>query len=178
MSFVRRHALWIDLGASTVLLLVLIALDPATAGSGYDIIALELAGDFDRAAVITLRWLQSDLLERARWSVRIDFLFIIAYVTLLWLACRRGAKVTAPAHAWTLRLAAYLAPVAGLLDVCENVALLRILDLRITHENVRFASLCAQGKFGLIILIAATLVPVGAILLRRRIRVAMNPDCR
>jgi hypothetical protein len=121
------------------------------------IVSLELArgGDIDR---VLSGWRAADLIPRACRNVWLDFAFIPAYaafLALLALALRRKLRPRTPSQnraakswretlrAWRDRLLALLALaflLAGLLDVVENVLLLRLLGGAAGPSSYLFAA--------------------------------------
>lgn len=121
------------------------------------IIDLELAGDREKAQQIVRSWEETDSQDRAVRNVRLDFLFLYVYSIAIGSVCLwsgavledrrgRGSRLGVPL-AWGMTLAA-------LLDVVENVALLKLLDGVTTSAGLpwtQIARLCAVPKFILII---------------------------
>ena len=90
--------------------------------------------------------------QLAMLSLGVDYLFILLYVGLLWLALMRLA-VSQPAGLQGLsRLFAYLVVVAGVADCLENYALIQVLLNRLIQPYADFAAMCASIKFTLLLL--------------------------
>lgn len=108
-----------------------------------EIVAVELAGSAGRIASIVAG-------EAAAYAtaVRWDFAFIPGYAGAIVLASVAGLYVTRGATArWSLAAGV----VAGLADVVENVALLRVLTGDGGDTAARIAQVFAAGKFALLV---------------------------
>ena len=117
------------------------------------IIALELAGDAQKAHEVISHWEQRQLKTIAISAVQWDYAFLFVYSTVLALGCLLAGKVYDPrwprlaaAGIW-LALAQW---VAALLDGIENFALLRMLRNDVTDLWARVALVFALSKFALI----------------------------
>ncbi|MBZ4415565.1 hypothetical protein [Myxococcus sp. RHSTA-1-4] len=139
---------------------------------GEDIIALEFVWTPERALSLLEAW-GPEKQEAARYSVWVDFPFIIAYATLLMGLVVLGARGT---RGWLQRLGLGLAPapwLAGLFDVVENAALLRILETPAVRPGAFLTGLagaCATVKFALVIACAVYIIVAGSDWLVGRIR--------
>jgi hypothetical protein len=117
------------------------------AGESFDVIAFELAGTPAQMAKILDTWGEDGIAD-ARLQTRLDFLFLIYYgnaVALGVMIAQRRRESTALASlggplAWG-------AWIAALLDVVENVFLLRVLDGHLESPNPEIAYWCALVKF-------------------------------
>lgn len=130
------------------------------------IVTFELAGSPVRAWEMLSTWkAEDDLLRTVRTQIRIDFLFIALYPVAIALACLLARGRYAgwgepwPTFGGVLACAQLL---AGLFDVCENLALLEVIR---TFESAasqadfvaavppapEWAALFATCKFGLVI---------------------------
>lgn len=76
-----------------------------------------------------------EFINKIRYLTKLDFLFILCYtlltVTFAWQAVQAAPSI------W-LRLALLLSPLIGLLDVLENIQLLRILDAVQSNAQATF----------------------------------------
>jgi len=152
-SLARRRALW-ALGSSVVgLLIPLLAAEremKRTGGPG--IIPFELAGTPESAERIMQRWDEAGQ-AAARWSLILDYPFLVAYSSLQALACN-AASDAMRRRRWDV-LAAAGAPVAwgqlaaGGFDAIENAALLAILAGG-SRRLPAVARACATAKFSLL----------------------------
>lgn len=126
------------------------------------IVSLELAGSAEEVNHILASWDARDVggsepgeaRSTARKSLQLDFLFIPVYVATLAFFCLLAAR-GAPASSWWAAAGICLATLqiaAGLLDVIENVVLLRMIGGKVSEGAARLAQLCARVKFGLIFL--------------------------
>jgi hypothetical protein len=88
----------------------------------------------------------------------LDFLFIPAYTAAFTLGCgcladllkqrrERGGGIPTAVAGATVAMLAWLQPVAGLLDVAEDIFLFRVMEGPIRSMDVRAASWCATFKF-------------------------------
>jgi len=101
--------------------------DPANVPHG--IISFELAKDGETAEKIITHWRCPNKVDTiAKREINVDFLFIPSYVALLGFLCFSIANATeGPLSVLALALG-WAMPIAGLLDVVENVALLQMLN--------------------------------------------------
>ncbi|MCB0572685.1 MAG: hypothetical protein KDC66_23115 [Phaeodactylibacter sp.] len=100
-----------------------------TANPAPSIVAFEFAGSLDGVDALFRQW-GPEGQALARRSLYLDFLFILAYTVFLALLCFRAYRWSL--HRWLpyslIAAIAALQFVAGLLDVGENLCLLRLLD--------------------------------------------------
>lgn len=127
-------------------------IETAVASTGYGVLDLEFAWTASQASTILAAWGPS-LIPLEIQGTYLDFAFILSYVTLVaglsLLLTRRFSG-----RAKTLGFLCVLAtPIAGLLDVVENLNLLSMMAAPTTiAESIPFtASLCASIKFALLI---------------------------
>lgn len=134
-----------------------------TEAAPLGILSFEFAGTAANAQRMVASW-NDGARDAAQLGLWVDFLFIPAYSSAIalgcWLVRRRWRD-----HRVGVVLA-YLQPVAGLLDMVENVSLLRILDGQVTEGLAATAWWCAAVKFaivaaGLIFLLASVLFKGG-----------------
>ena len=126
-----------------------------TSVAPWGIVSFELAGSPAKARTILASW-DAQARQHALFSVRLDFLFIIAYSTLLSLACvwvaerlrARNGSSRLVRIGWSL---AWLQWLAGLFDAVENIALLRMLGGAVAQPWPRIAQVCAVIKFALLL---------------------------
>ncbi|MFX1474388.1 MAG: hypothetical protein ACFFCO_02775 [Promethearchaeota archaeon] len=128
------------------------SVEAAVAPTGYGILDLEFAWTASQATIILAAW-GPLFIPLEIQGVYLDFAFIPSYVTLvaglILLLTRRFTGC-----AKTLGFGCVLAtPIAGLLDVVENLNLLTMMSAPTTiAESIPFtASLCATIKFALLI---------------------------
>jgi hypothetical protein len=94
-------------------------------GSGFDDLGLELAGTSENAIAVLQG---TEDLGRAQWATLLDFLFIPAYALLLAGMCRRGLRFfDSPGARSFGMVVAFSVFIAALLDVGENIFMIRIL---------------------------------------------------
>ena len=118
-----------------------------------EIVAFELAREVPVAQELINNWQTTELLEKARWSIYIDFVFIILYTIGLAVAGMFIARLTQ--HEILIRSSkflSYLLIIAGVCDVIENVSLLKSLNGEVTNWNVVLAYDMATTKFSILIL--------------------------
>jgi hypothetical protein len=147
----RRRALW-ALGLATVGLFVVLALLDRRMqhAGGHGIVSFELAGSRERAREMLADW-GADGRDAARASLWVDYLFLAAYGTLLWLAIlalrdgamRRGwARFARPGGAIAL-----LALAGAACDAAEDAFLLLALGGHGGAAAPRLATAFASVKF-------------------------------
>lgn len=145
-------------------------LETPSAPSG--IISFELAGDRETSQKIRCEWHWEGTTRTASNSIWLDFLFIPAYVCSLLLACLWASrqlarrKILGAATASTL---AYLQPLAGVLDIMENIALLLLLGEHAEGALPFWAALWASLKF--LLVGAGLLLVLWAVLVRYALRI-------
>jgi hypothetical protein len=148
------------IGLSLLMLLILnfIGLPLANHAAPYGIISFELARDETLANSILDSWDQTARL-RAAFSLGLDFLFIPLYtgtltLTCLWAARFRRERRRFPSWLVVIGmpgvLIAWAQMGAGLLDVLENIALVRMLLNGVSTPWPQISSICAFTKFSLL----------------------------
>ncbi len=125
-----------------------------TAAAPNGIVSFELAGSASAAQAILDSWNAAARLDAA-FGLGIDYVFMLAYSTVIGIACIWASRVLAgsrrrlaslgPLLAWGLWLAA-------LCDAAENVALLLQLLRGASSSLAQLAAMCASAKFLLILL--------------------------
>lgn len=122
-------------------------------GEYYGIIALELAGNEEKARQIIAAWDVSGGRGLALLNVRLDFLFLAVYSTTIGLACVLASEaLPALARRWSpvgvaLAWGQWL---AALLDAVENAALLKMLHGFVVEPWPQIAQWSAVPKFILV----------------------------
>lgn len=168
--------------ARVVLLIVLLALTAwlATRAGGEGlgrkgipgIVALEFAGTSTKAEAIVKTWASHRLVEAAITGVRWDYLFILAYSTLLALTCVMATgpvnRCGLPGTGFGIPLA-WLQTVAGALDAVENVGLFQMLRGDHAAPVPLVTQWCATLKFAFVIAGAAFALLGLAIWLREKL---------
>lgn len=145
---------------SLLLLIILniIGLPLVTPAAPYGIISFELAQDEAHAIAVLASWDPPARL-RAAFSLGLDFLFIPIYTAALTLTCLWAARFRRERRRFPYSLVmigmpgillAWAQMGAGLLDVVENISLLRMLLGGVSAPWPKIASLCAFSKFGLL----------------------------
>lgn len=120
---------------------------------GPGIIGFEVAGSRHRAAQIMAEWGSSGR-EAARWSLWIDYGYMLSYGAFLMVA-GFATRDVARRHGWRLLgslggFVPYFAVGAALFDASENVALLLTLGGHGGSFAPPFATVCASLKFVLL----------------------------
>ena len=145
----------IALGALTaVLAITLLAIDPSTKDEGNpSIVSFEFAWDQQGAADILDDW-GNEGQDAARLSLRLDFLYLLAYGAFFALACA-ATRDLAGERGWNRMAgfgnAAMAAAIGGaLFDALEDVFLLISLDRHGGDLAPLLGSVFACGKFALL----------------------------
>ncbi len=161
-----RGRTFIVLATLTVILLgVQTVLDRALAPHG--IVALELAGTPERAAMVMMGWGNEGMVVAA-FGLGLDYLFALAYAATLAMACQALAGRSSGAI-WR-RLGIWLAwgsLAAGALDMLENTAIARMLLTGQLAPWATVSAACAVAKF-LLVGLALLYVIAGIVLLPLR----------
>ncbi len=155
-----------------LVLTVVVAVVVARLGAGLfvpavpsGIVSFELAGSAVAADAMLRAWGPA-LGEAARLQTWVDFAYLAVYAPTLALATglavgpwtKRSARL-----GWLGVLLSWGALAAGVLDVIENAAMLRMLAAAPSDALASLARICASGKFALI-LMAVTYALFGAAL--------------
>jgi hypothetical protein len=167
----RRRALWLSGLATLAVGAVLVVLDARMRDAGgVGMVDFELAGTRAEAERMMAAW-GAEGRDAARWSLRLDFVFLVVYGTFGALAAL-ALRSWWPSRLWRrLGLAAAVAmPVAALFDAVEDVNLLLVLDGRGGTAAPQLARAFALGKFALVAFALAYLLAGLALRVRRRER--------
>ncbi len=130
----------------------------------YGVISFELAKDSETAKNILDNW-GEDTVNVAKYQTWMDFLFILAYVAALSFICfwvAEGNKGILSLAGLTI---GWILPVAGLFDVIENIALLRMLNSGADDLPARIAFWMALPKFTIILCLAIPFVLLSVVIL-------------
>lgn len=159
----KRLLVFLPMLALTLTLIVLMRVPLQTSAAPAGIVSFELAGSEAQARAILDSW-DAQTRGLADYSLRLDFLFLVAYSTTIGLACLwagsvlRGRNIPltigAPL-AWGMWLAA-------LFDIMENIALLIELHGSPQSPWPQIARWCAIPKFALV-LVGLVYVLLGAL---------------
>ena len=156
-----RILLWASGLLAGLLFVALAVIDGRiSAEGGPGIVGLEVAGTAERSAEILADWGESGR-SAARVSLWLDFPFMLAYAVFLGAACTtmgRRLRRRSAAGGSIGRLAGHLAGpgawlgwafiLAALLDLIENIALLRVIDFALVPWS-RVAQLMASPKLAI-----------------------------
>ena len=117
----------------------------------YSIIDLEMAGSIKNANLILNTWASNGVLEWFYFHLGLDFLFLITYSVFLYFACHTSALQlkSFPFLIYLGLVIGWIQPVAGLLDLAENYALIQVLHRTTDEFWPQLANLCAVPKFAI-----------------------------
>ena len=157
MARLRRKTIVVlaaGLTLAVVLLAAMVRLDQPlrTAAAPHGIVSFELAGTPDAAQSILASW-GPDGRRQAFLSLRLDYVFLVAYALVLWMLCRMVASAWPDGYRRTRRTGSILANAqwaAALLDAIENSMLQMILAGSLGALQPQVARWCALVKFTLI----------------------------
>ena len=118
-----------------------------TAESPRAIVDLELANQPEQVQALLNVWNIKDV----RLNIQLDFLFIVAYVFFLAIASEGiAAKWRTPKMQLLGRVMARFALVAGVLDIAENLFMLKTIDQHYSLLSLNLTRYAALIKFGLV----------------------------
>jgi hypothetical protein len=117
-------------------------------------VKLELAWNPETACDVLADWKAQGVIGKARTSIALDWAFIPLYSsTLSLVAIVLGRAVGADSHSTAdaiSALAAYAAWTAGVLDVIENVGMLRVLGCHTEQPTPLLTSIASAVKWTLL----------------------------
>lgn len=147
-----RKQFWISFGITLVFLGVMRWLTDGL--DSRSIVSFELAKSMERAEQMMNGW-DAGSRDNFLQGIYADFLFIIGYTSLFFFGCRYTGLLS---HHYILRKAgnifSWLAPVAGLCDVFENMAMLYTIRQQTVSWVVHFTYDMALIKFSLLFIMA------------------------
>ena len=157
MALSRRNTIVVlaaGLTLAVVLLAAMVRLDRPlrTAAAPHGIVSFELAGTPAAAKAILASW-GPDGRRQALLSLRLDYVFLVAYALVLWMLCRMVASAWPDRYRRTRRTGSILGNAqwaAALLDAIENSMLQMILAGSLAALPPLVARWCALVKFTLI----------------------------
>lgn len=117
----------------------------------YSMIDLEMAGTLKNANLILDYWKEHEVLNWVHFHLGLDYLFILSYSVFLFLACHMAA-IQIKSFPFIIHLGlviGWVQPLAGILDVVENYALLEVLSYSTNETWAQLASWCAIPKFAI-----------------------------
>lgn len=117
------------------------------------IVSLELAADKTAAEAMLACWRNvhgKDLISIAIRNTQIDFIYLLCYSMLGYIACMGVAKMLSKPWQKMLSWLAIAALAAGLLDVFENVLMLETLQSGVKAQVVTATKIFATTKFFLL----------------------------
>lgn len=121
--------------------------------SSADIVKFELAKNTERAQQLVADWNATGLLEKAKQSIWLDYIFILLYTGLLMTAVPFFARLSQ--HVLMLRTGRFISmllPIAAICDVIENISMTKTLSGNVSGFYVELTYDMAVAKFSLIIL--------------------------
>lgn len=124
---------------------------------GPGIIPFELAGNGVAAEAIMEQW-GDEGRSAARWSLMLDFGYMLNYGVLTGLLLNRTARLNDHPRAVSLLVVPMVAS-----DAVEGISLLRVLDHRAVERNAARAKVAAVAKFALLGVCAGYLARFGII---------------
>ena len=122
------------------------------------IVSFELAKTTETATKIIKEWEENELIQNARKSIYLDFVFLILYSLSIGIGCIVLSAFTQ--NSFLVQVGSWLSkivPLAGIFDVVENLAMLKTLSGEVTALYVVVAYWFALMKF-LIVLLALLFV--------------------
>ncbi len=176
---VRRHR-WLLLGTTAgvaALIGLVLSLPKVLPEAGGKIVDLELAGGWKAFSAIASPVGSGPV----RWSLTVDYGYIVVYVAVLTSVCAIGARMLYTGRMrWLMTTAASAAVLAGLFDVAENTLLLYGVPpgpLPATRPDVLFqaATAMAATKFAALLPAALCAALVLATLLSRTLSFVLGP---
>lgn len=130
-------------------------------GPQPSIVGFELAGSLDKADALLRQWGEAGRQQAIRQTY-LDFLFILLYAPTFALFCRRVARGQTGFWEQLGLGLGWLMLTAGMLDVVENLAMLKTLHGSRADLYPTLAFYCASGKF-LLLLTGAIYLLTGSI---------------
>ena len=129
------------------------------------IINLELAGNAADVQNILNAWdndisKNSDVIADAKRNTWLDFIFLLFYTSLFYFLCKKLVGYFKPGSLW-IRLAnivAMCAIAAGLLDVVENIGMLKSLNGNVSDTTALVTAACSTVKWLLVFITIIFLV--------------------
>lgn len=123
------------------------------------IVGYELAWDAPTAQAMIDAWRQNDVIEAAKVSLGVDFVFLLAYPLMFFFGARllvRTPSTSQIASAFDQRGALLARAVLACipLDAMENLLLWRQLDSGASDVTAHIAAICAAIKFFLVLVTA------------------------
>ncbi len=117
-----------------------------------EIVSYELAKTPEVALKIRNDWEERGLLDNAKKSIYLDFVFLVLYVATIGIGCAVLSVFTDNDFLMkTGRIISMTLPLAGLFDAIENVAMLKTLSGDITVVYTAIAFWFASMKFFMVI---------------------------
>lgn len=117
----------------------------------FSIIDLEMAGTLVNANAILAYWENLGVENWLYFHMGLDYLFIVCYTLFLFFACHASALYlrSFPFFVHLGLVIGWVQPIAGILDITENYALLHVLSGTSDEWWANLASWCAIPKFAI-----------------------------
>lgn len=131
-----------------------------TPATSMGILNLEFAWNTEKATTVTQAW-QGEILTVAKNNIYIDFLFIIAYTSLLTLGCKWLASKHQGKWASAGNKISRVVPAAGTFDVAENILMLLTLQAAPNNYTAMFTTGFAVFKFALVAVAILYIISAG-----------------
>jgi len=118
-----------------------------------DIVSFEMAKSTDVADGIIQKWQENGKFAPAVTSVYLDYIFIFLYTVTIASGCRFLSSICGnDILEKTGRLFAVLIFIAGIFDIVENMAMMKIFTNGVTQEEVSLAYKMAISKFSIVLM--------------------------
>ena len=137
----------------------------------YGIINLEIAANVEKTKEIVQTWDKNNTIAAATKNTLYDFIFITCYVSLFYFLLRQVEKQFSSVNLFNKlsRYISYAAVMAGVLDILENIGILKSLSGNITNGITLFTFSTSIIKWILVaVCILWLLFSVAVILFRRK----------
>ena len=121
--------------------------------SSSDIVRFEVAKTTAVAERIIADWTSEGLIETAKQSIWLDYIFILLYTGLIMIAIPLLARLSK--HVLLLRTGRFISmllPIAAICDVIENISMMKNLSGSVSPFYVELTYDMAVAKFSIIIL--------------------------
>jgi hypothetical protein len=128
----------------------------------HGVVSFEMARDADTAKDILTKW-DEGIIHAVRRQTWLDFLFVLAYVALLSFACFWIAEKTNGILSHVGLTLGWAVPIAGLFDVVENIALLKMLDSGSADLPAKIAYWMALPKFVILLYFVIPFILLSAV---------------
>ena len=169
--FYKQTSIWILAAGMVIIILAMIPSGRPlrTAATPGGILCLEFANTSQKVENVLSAWKsnsigQENAIAAAKNNTYLDFVFLFLYSFFLFTCCRQLAASLPGKKTFSLifNVASHLALVAGLLDIFENLGMLKSLNGSISDQGAMATVIFAAVKWilviGVIVLIAGGIV--------------------